>query len=48
MIFIFLWFKFDNVFRFEWKVLAALQRVGVLERAQLALRMVTKLQPGQV
>jgi len=34
--------------RFEWKVLAALQRVGVLERAQLALRMVTKLQPGQV
>jgi len=34
--------------RFEWKVLAALQRVGVLERAQLALRMVTNLQPAQV
>jgi len=34
--------------RFEWKVLAALQRVGVIERAQLALRMVTKLQPSQV
>merc|ERR1712209_244328 len=32
----------------EWKVLAALQRVGVLERAQLALRMVTNLQPAQV
>merc|ERR1712200_283674 len=28
--------------RFEWKVLAALQRVGVIERAQLALRMLTK------
>merc|ERR1712107_139218 len=34
--------------RFEWKVLAAFQRVGVLERAQLALRMVTNLQPAQV
>jgi len=34
--------------RFEWKVLAALQRVGVIERAQLALRMVTKLEPSQV
>ena len=29
-------------------MLAALQRVGVIERAQLALRMVTKLQPSQV
>ena len=29
-------------------MLAALQRVGVIERAQLALRMVTKLEPSQV
>ena len=34
--------------RWEWAVLAALDRVGLQERGRLALRMVTQLQPGQV
>ena len=34
--------------RFEWSILAALQRVGLQERAQLALRMVTQLEPTLV
>jgi len=34
--------------RYEWSVLPTLERVGVMERARLALRMVTQLQPDQV
>lgn len=34
--------------RYEWAVLATLGRVGLQERARLALRMVTQLEPGQV
>jgi len=34
--------------KYEWSVLSTLERVGLMERARLALRMVTQLQPNQV
>ena len=34
--------------RHEWSILAALERVGLLERGRLALRIVTQIEPDQV